>query len=113
MSKKRSLDPVSPAGVRLICASVDIEAASGGDDKLRVVRLSPSQCDQLHCRRLVPVPDQDKVPPGLHVKVLNLEGDDLPLGCTDHSQAFQPAGVLARPVIPGACKYLRRNPGQN
>ena len=92
---QHSLNPVSSAGISLISASVHIEAASGGDDKLWVLRLAAGQCHQLHRRRLVPVPDQDKVPPGLHVKVLNLEGDDLSLGCSDHGQAFQAAGILA------------------
>ena len=95
MSKKHSLDPVSSAGVGLVSASVDVEAASSRDDKLWVLRLPPGQCDQLHRGRLVPVPDQDKVPPGLHVKVLNLEGDDLSFGCSDHGQAFQAARILA------------------
>ena len=114
MSKKHSLDPVSSARVCLISASVDIEAAPGRNNELWVVRLPPTQCDQLRCSWFVPVPDQDKVPPGLHVKVLDLEGDDLPLRCSDHGKAFQPARILARPVIPGASKYLtREKTGQN
>ena len=113
MSEKHSLDPVSSARVGLISASVDIEAAPRRNNELRVVRLPAGQCDQLDSRWLVPVPDQDKVPARLHVKVLNLEGDDLPVRCSDHSQAFQPARILARPVIPGASKYLTREKGQN
>ena len=92
---KHSLDPVSSAGVGLISSSVDVEAVPRRDDKLWVLRLTPGQCDQLHRRWLVPVPDQDEVPPGLHVKVLNLEGDDLSLGCSDHGQAFQATRILA------------------
>ena len=113
MSKKHSLDPVSSAGIGLISASVHIEAASGGDDELWVLRLAAGQCHQLHRRRLVPVPDQDKVPPGLHVKVLDLEGDDLVLGSSDHGEAFEAACILARPVVPGAGKHLRRDQAQN
>ena len=113
MSKQHSLDPVSSAGISLISASVHVEAASGGDNELRVLRLAAGQCDQLHRGRLVPVPDQDKVPPGLHVKVLDLEGDDLVLGSSDHGEAFEAARILARPIIPGAGKHLRRDPTQN
>ena len=92
----------------MVSACVDIKAVPGGDDKLGVVRLPPSQRDQLHRGWLLTVPDEDKVSSRLHVKVFDLEGDDLAFGCADDGQAFQATRILARPVIPGASKYLRR-----
>ena len=97
------LDLVALPRVGLVGLRVNVEVLLRRHDEPRVLLAFPAQNGQDSVVGTGPVADQDEVVHGLHVEVLDLQGDDRTLtpGSRNRVQTLQTSGIISGVILTG------------